>query len=102
MSEELKRYFRGRTGAWVGLILYVIGDICLEVRTFLSQAPDDLATVNFKTWLELFFGLVAGAIMMTRSYVSGAWGDAKDGVANRAIYAASKAPTTPTAQKGET
>lgn len=102
MSEELKRYFRGRTGAWVGLILYVVADMALQIETWLRQAPENLGSVGHKAWLELFFTVLAGAIITARGYVSGAWGDAKDGSPARKIYGQQPAPpNTPTAQKGE-
>lgn len=102
MSEELKRYFRGRTGAWVGLMLYVVADMSLQVESWLRQAPEDLFSVGLKAWLELFFTVLAGAIITARSYVSGAWGDTKDGSPTRKIYAPQPAPpNTPTAQKWE-
>lgn len=103
MIEEFKSFFLGRTGAWIGLVLYVVMDMCIVSSAWLESAPDKLSEVSTKGWIALVLLLLAGAIKTARSYVSGAWGDAKDGSLSRRIYGQQQAPPiTPTAQKGET
>lgn len=102
MSEEIKRYFEGRIGAWVGLVLYVIMDACLVFSAWLESAPDDLSTVSSKKWLTISILLVAGSIKQIRSYINNSWGGGREETPTRKIYGQPPAPPTPpTAQKGD-
>ena len=75
MSEALAPYFRGRLGAWVGLLCYVLMDVALKCSVWLDAAPENLSSVTQKQWLGLVLLVIAGVIKTARSYVSGSWGE---------------------------